>query len=202
MAQLPLSAESSRQVEALLGRYIVYHLERSLRSPAFLERLQAKIRRARLEARSSKLEARHEGRMQIREYQQWLEAWDQARGWDRVAPAHTLVHALEEMGEVARLVLQWEGYKNAESPEELHAELEEELSDVFVFLFKLAYQTGVDVEAALARGQAKADAPLSRPGAGARRAGALSCAPGGDRGGIPEARRLEARNWRWERVLT
>ena len=26
-------------------------------------------------------------------------------------------------------------------------ELEEELSDVFVFLFKLAYQTGVDVEA-------------------------------------------------------
>ena len=31
------------------------------------------------------------------------------------------------------------------------------LSDVFVFLFKLAYQTGIDVEAALARGQAKAD---------------------------------------------
>jgi NTP pyrophosphatase (non-canonical NTP hydrolase) len=95
--------------------------------------------------------------MQIREYQQWLEAWDRARGWDRVAAAHTLVHALEEMGEVARLVLQWEGYKDAPSPEQLHAELEEELSDVFVFLFKLAYQTGVDVEAALARGQAKAD---------------------------------------------
>jgi NTP pyrophosphatase (non-canonical NTP hydrolase) len=95
--------------------------------------------------------------MQIREYQQWLEGWDRARGWDRVAVAHTLVHALEEMGEVARLVLQWEGYKDAESAEKLHAELEEELSDVFVFLFKLAYQTGVDVEAALARGQAKAD---------------------------------------------
>jgi NTP pyrophosphatase (non-canonical NTP hydrolase) len=95
--------------------------------------------------------------MQIREYQHWLEAWDRARGWDRVLPGHTLVHAFEEMGEVARLVLQWEGYKDAESPEKLHAELEEELSDVFVFLFKLAYQTGVDVEAALARGQAKAD---------------------------------------------
>jgi NTP pyrophosphatase (non-canonical NTP hydrolase) len=96
--------------------------------------------------------------MQIHEYQQWLEAWDKARGWDRVAVSHTLVHALEELGEVARLVLQWEGYKQAESAEQLHAELEEELSDVFVFLFKLAYQTGVDVEAALARGQAKADA--------------------------------------------
>jgi len=95
--------------------------------------------------------------MEIREYQRWLEAWDRARGWDRVAVAHTLVHALEEMGEVARLVLQWEGYKGAESAEKLHAELAEELSDVFVFLFKLAYQTGVDVEAALARGQAKAD---------------------------------------------
>ena len=96
--------------------------------------------------------------MQIHEYQQWLEAWDKARGWDRVSPSHTLIHALEELGEVARLVLQWEGYKQAESAEQLHAELEEELSDVFVFLFKLAYQTGVDVEAALARGQAKAEA--------------------------------------------
>jgi NTP pyrophosphatase (non-canonical NTP hydrolase) len=95
--------------------------------------------------------------MEIREYQEWLAAWDRARGWDRVAVAHTLVHALEELGEVARLVLQWEGYKDAESAEKLHTELEEELSDVFVFLFKLAYQTGVDVEAALARGQAKAD---------------------------------------------
>lgn len=95
--------------------------------------------------------------MQIREYQQWLEAWDKARGWDRVSPSHTLIHALEELGEVARLMLQWEGYKDAHSPEQLRADLEEELSDVFVFLFKLAYQTGVDVEAALARGQAKAD---------------------------------------------
>jgi NTP pyrophosphatase (non-canonical NTP hydrolase) len=95
--------------------------------------------------------------MQIREYQQWLQAWDHARGWDQVDPAHTLVHALEEMGEVARLVLQWEGYKDFESPEKLRADLTEELSDVFVFLFKLAYQTGIDVEDALAQGQEKAD---------------------------------------------
>ncbi len=95
--------------------------------------------------------------MQIREYQQWLEAWDHARGWDRVDPAHTLVHALEEMGEVARLVLQWEGYKDPQSPAKLRADLAEELSDVFVFLFKLAYQTGLDVEEALAGGQEKAN---------------------------------------------
>jgi NTP pyrophosphatase (non-canonical NTP hydrolase) len=95
--------------------------------------------------------------MEIREYQQWLEAWDRARGWDRVSLAHSMIHAMEEMGEVSRLVLQWEGYKDAESQEKLHADLTEELSDLFVFLFKIAYQTGVDVEAALAQGQAKAD---------------------------------------------
>ena len=75
--------------------------------------------------------------------------------WDKVDPAHTLVHALEEMGEVARLVLGWEGYKDVESPEKLRADLEEEMSDLFVFLFKLAYQTGIDVEDALGRGQAR-----------------------------------------------
>ena len=95
--------------------------------------------------------------MEMKAYQDWLQAWDRARGWDRVSPSHTLIHAFEELGEVARLMLQWEGYKEAESAEKLHAELEEELSDVFVFLFKLAYQMGIDVEAALARGQAKAD---------------------------------------------
>ncbi len=96
--------------------------------------------------------------MRIREYQSWLEAWDRERGWDKVDPAHTLVHALEEMGEVARLVLRYEGYKEAADPDSLRADLAEEMSDLFVFLFKLAYQTGVDVEDALAAGQAKANA--------------------------------------------
>ncbi|HEX9114712.1 MAG TPA: MazG nucleotide pyrophosphohydrolase domain-containing protein [Anaerolineae bacterium] len=95
--------------------------------------------------------------MQIREYQQWLEAWDRARGWDKVDPAHTLVHAMEELGEVARLVLRYEGYKDAGSPEQLRAGLAEEMSDVLVFLFKLAYQTGIDLEDALKAGQIKAN---------------------------------------------
>lgn len=95
--------------------------------------------------------------MDIRAYQQWIEAYDKVRGWERVFPSHTLIHAMEELGEVSRLLLQYEGYKDAESPEQLRRDLEEELSDVFVFLFKLAYQLGVDVEAALVRGQAKAE---------------------------------------------
>ncbi len=125
--------------------------------------------------------------MQIRDYQQWLEAWDKARGWDRVSPSHTLIHALEELGEVARLMLQWEGYKEAESAEKLHADLEEELSDVFVFLFKLAYQTGVDVEAALARARPRRMAVTMiwrRP----MRCGALSCPADGGAGAVDRGR--------------
>lgn len=37
---LRLSPHVAQQVETLLERYIVYHLERALRSPAFLERLE------------------------------------------------------------------------------------------------------------------------------------------------------------------
>jgi DNA repair protein RecO (recombination protein O) len=40
VAALRLSPHVSRQVETLLERYIVYHLERTLRSPVFLERLR------------------------------------------------------------------------------------------------------------------------------------------------------------------
>ena len=43
--------------------------------------------------------------MKIRDYQAWLQAWDAARGWDQVAPAHTLLHAMEELGEVARVIV-------------------------------------------------------------------------------------------------
>ncbi len=96
--------------------------------------------------------------MQIREYQAWVQAWDEARGWDEVAVSHTLLHVLEELGEVARAVLRREGYKPEAEAITWRAELTEELSDVFVMLFKLAYQCGVDVESALAAGMAKAEA--------------------------------------------
>ncbi len=96
--------------------------------------------------------------MHIREYQRWLEQWDKERGWDRVLPAHTLIHALEELGEIARLVLALDGYKAGEDEEVLRQQLKEEFSDLFVFLFKLAYQMGIDVEEALKAGQQKAQA--------------------------------------------
>jgi DNA repair protein RecO (recombination protein O) len=43
---LRLSPEVSRQIEQVLARYIVYHLERSLRSPVFLEKLRRSVSEA------------------------------------------------------------------------------------------------------------------------------------------------------------
>ncbi len=103
--------------------------------------------------------------MHIREYQQWLEEWDAVRDWDRVLLSHTLLHAVEEMGEVSRLVQVLEGYRamDAESVEHVRSDLALELSDLQVMLFKLAYQCGIDMETAMIRGQVKADERFPDP---------------------------------------
>jgi NTP pyrophosphatase (non-canonical NTP hydrolase) len=106
--------------------------------------------------------------MHIRDYQQWLEAWDKARTWDQVLPSHTLLHALEELGEVSKLVQMIEGYR-APSPadeEQLRRELALELSDLQVMIFKIAYLCGIDMEEAMTRGQQKADERFPDPRAG------------------------------------
>ena len=106
--------------------------------------------------------------MQIREYQEWLEAWDRARAWDRVLPSHTLLHALEELGEVAKLVQKLEGYRDpgAQDAAALRDELALELSDLQVMVFKIAYLCCFDMETAMQRGQVKADARFPNPDAG------------------------------------
>jgi NTP pyrophosphatase (non-canonical NTP hydrolase) len=106
--------------------------------------------------------------MHIREYQAWLEAWDRVRTWDRVLPSHTLLHALEELGEIAKLVQKLEGYRDPGSQDAaaLRDELALELSDLQVMIFKVAYLSGIDMETALQRGQAKADARFPDPASG------------------------------------
>ena len=96
-------------------------------------------------------------KMHIREYQDWLEKYDARRGWDRVAPSQTLVHAVEEMGEVARLVLYLEGYREPEDEVELKQQLQGELADCVTFLYKVAYQYGLDMEQGLIDNITKAE---------------------------------------------
>ncbi|MBE2236589.1 MAG: MazG-like family protein [Caldilineaceae bacterium] len=107
--------------------------------------------------------------MHIREYQEWLEQWDRVRTWEQVTLSHTLLHALEELGEVSKLVQMIEGYR-APAPDDLDQlrdELALELSDLQVMVFKIAYLCGIDMEEAMARGQRKADARFPDPAAGA-----------------------------------
>ncbi len=100
--------------------------------------------------------------MDIAAYQRWLQEYDRLRGWDRVSPSQTFVHLMEELGEVARLVLHLEGYKPGEGREdELKAELAEELGDAATFLFKIAYQFGIDMEAAMKGNMPKAEGRYS-----------------------------------------
>jgi NTP pyrophosphatase (non-canonical NTP hydrolase) len=106
--------------------------------------------------------------MHIREYQEWVEAWDRARTWDRVLPSHTLLHALEEIGEVSKLVQMVEGYRDPKgmSIEEIRSDLALELSDLQVMIFKIAYLCGIDMEEAMHRGQLKADQRFPNPADG------------------------------------
>ena len=106
--------------------------------------------------------------MHIREYQNWLEEWDKVRTWEQVTLSHTLLHALEELGEVSKLVQMLEGYREPRpaDPDALREELALELSDLQVMLFKVAYLCGIDMEEAMLCGQRKADARFPDPAAG------------------------------------
>lgn len=95
--------------------------------------------------------------MRIREYQTWLQAYDETRGWDKIAPAHTFMHLIEEVGEIAREVEFLEGYRQTDDAEAARARLAEELADAATFLYKLAYQCDVDLEDALRANITKAE---------------------------------------------
>lgn len=99
--------------------------------------------------------------MHVREYQIWLQAYDEVRGWDKIVPSHTFLHLIEEIGEIAREVEYYEGYREAADIEVVRACLAEELADAATFIFKLAYQCGVDLEDALGANMAKAESRFS-----------------------------------------
>lgn len=95
--------------------------------------------------------------MHIREYQTWLQAYDEARGWDKITPPHSFMHLIEEIGEIAREVEYLEGYRETDDAEAARARLAEELADAATFLYKLAYQCGIDLEDALKANMTKAE---------------------------------------------
>ena len=99
--------------------------------------------------------------MHIREYQAWLQAYDEVRGWDRISPSHSFLHLVEEIGEIARQIEYLEGYRETTDADDARDRLAEELADAMTFLYKLAYQCEVDLEDALQANMAKAEARFS-----------------------------------------
>ena len=95
--------------------------------------------------------------MHIREYQAWLQAYDEARGWDRITLAHAFLHLIEEIGEIAREMTYVEGYRQAGDADQVRARLAGELADAATFIFKLAYQCDVDLDDALVANMTKAE---------------------------------------------
>ena len=95
--------------------------------------------------------------MHIREYQTWLQAYDQARGWDKITTAHAFLHLIEEIGEIAREVTYFDGYRETDDAEAARTRLGGELADAATFLYKLAYQCGIDLEDALKANMSKAE---------------------------------------------
>ena len=98
--------------------------------------------------------------MHIRDYQHWVEEYDRLRGWERIQPSQTLVHVMEELGEIAREVLNLEGYKPGDT-ETARTHLAEEMGDCLTLLFKLAYQYDIDVETMLQSSQNKVEERFS-----------------------------------------
>ena len=99
--------------------------------------------------------------MHIREYQAWLRAYDEVRGWDKIATTHTFLHLIEEIGEIARQIEYLEGYREEDDHQEVRSRLAEELADAATFVFKLSYQYDVDLEDALRGNMSKAEERFS-----------------------------------------
>lgn len=95
--------------------------------------------------------------MKISEYQSWLKSYDTARGFHHASAGHSLIHLFEELGEISRLILYAEGYRDPEERGDWREQLAEELADAAAFLFKLAYLCDIDLEAALSRNMEKAE---------------------------------------------
>ena len=168
VAQLTLSPVVADHVETLLAQFIAHQLEHNVRSATFLDRLRQQIAQVGPVNRNeidAPVAVRVGGRVSGQESSRCT--FESIRnGWkrgtrravrERVSLSHTFVHATEELGEVGRLVLQWEGYKDRPDPQVWRAQMAEKLSDVMVFLIKLAYQCGIDMDDAVRAGRAKAD---------------------------------------------
>ncbi len=92
--------------------------------------------------------------MEIKAYQEEVDHWIKTVGVRYFSELTNMVILTEEVGEVARLISRMYGeqsFKNPMSLEEQKESLADELADVIWVAVCLANQTGIDLQAALAK---------------------------------------------------
>ena len=92
--------------------------------------------------------------MEIKTYQEEVDLWIKTVGVRYFSELTNMAILTEEVGEVARLISRMYGeqsFKNPMSLEEQKESLADELADVIWVAVCLANQTGIDLQAALAK---------------------------------------------------
>lgn len=69
--------------------------------------------------------------------------YDERYGWTEDNAGHIALHMNEELGEISRRILRYEGYKNEGFDRK---ELAEELTDLLYLLLKLANRFSIDLD--------------------------------------------------------
>jgi NTP pyrophosphatase (non-canonical NTP hydrolase) len=81
--------------------------------------------------------------MDITLMQKQVEEFDKAHGWSDDKPAQIALHAVEELGELARELLKEEGYKKGKPNSD---ELKSELMDLLYLILKIANKYDIKLE--------------------------------------------------------
>lgn len=92
--------------------------------------------------------------MEIKKYQEEVDQWIKEVGVRYFDPLTNTAMLMEEVGEVARIMARRYG-EQSEKESDKNKELGDELADVLFVLTCIANQTGVDLEAAIAKNFSK-----------------------------------------------
>lgn len=76
-------------------------------------------------------------------FQKQVSSYDKKYGWEKDKSSHIVLHLLEELGEVGRLILREERYKKEEFKKK---ELGQELTDVLYLTLKLANKFDIKLD--------------------------------------------------------
>jgi len=79
----------------------------------------------------------------IREMQSQVKEYDNKFGWDKDTASHIVLHITEELGEVSRRIMRYEGYKIENFSKK---ELAEEITDMLYLTLKLANKFDINIE--------------------------------------------------------